>query len=144
MSDTLHVVCPHCDQINRIPRERLGRAARCGSCRQPLLDGSPVSLDASRFQRHAANSELPLVVDFWASWCGPCQMMVPVFERVAHDYADRARFIKINTEQNPTLSSQYGIRSIPTVVILRAGSETARQAGAMDANRFSAWLDTYI
>jgi len=144
MKNPLHVVCPHCDQINRIPRDRLGQEPRCGSCRHSLLDGNPVNLDATRFQRHAANSELPLVVDFWASWCGPCQMMVPVFEQVAHDYADRARFVKINTEQNPTLSSQYGIRSIPTLVILNAGREVTRQAGAMDINRFSAWLDTHL
>jgi thioredoxin 2 len=139
MSDSLHVVCPHCDGINRVPEDKLGAGGKCGTCHQPLFTGHPLELDQARFQRHLVKSDLPLLVDFWASWCGPCQMMAPVFAQAAQQLEPRARLIKINTETEQALSAQLGIRSIPTLMIFKGGTEAARMAGAMDLQNLLAW-----
>ena len=109
MGDALHVVCPHCDGTNRLPPERLGEAAKCGRCKNSLFTGEPVALDAARFERHVAKSDLPLVVDFWAPWCGPCRAMAPIFEQAAKGLEPRARFIKVDVDQNPELARKYGV-----------------------------------
>ena len=140
MSNPIHVVCPHCDAINRLPRERLGEGGTCGKCHRPLFTGHPVALDEARFERHATRSDLPLVVDFWAEWCAPCKMMAPAFEAAAAQLEPAARLAKVDTEQAQGLAMRFGIRSIPTLAVFRGGRERARQAGAMDAGRLVAWV----
>ncbi|MCO5761387.1 MAG: thioredoxin TrxC [Gammaproteobacteria bacterium] len=140
MTQPLHVVCPRCDAVNRVPSERLGDEAKCGKCRGPLFAGAPLALDEGRFPRHLGRSDLPLVVDFWAPWCGPCRAMAPAFEAVARRIEPRARLVKVNTEENQGLAMRYGIRSIPTLVIFTAGKEVARTSGAMDAGSLENWI----
>ena len=135
----LHVVCPHCNGVNRVPEDRLAAGPRCGKCKRPLFDGHPVNLTAASFERHVARSDLPVLVDFWAPWCGPCKMMAPVFQQAAAELEPRLRLAKVNTEEEPQLAARYGIRSIPTLVLFRGGREVVRQAGAMDLASLVAW-----
>lgn len=143
MSDNLHVVCPHCDGINRVPRLKLAEGGKCGACHQPLFIGSPLELNQARFQRHLAKSDIPLLVDFWASWCGPCQMMAPVFLEAASRLEPGFRLVKINSEQEQGLSAQLGIRSIPTLILFKNGTEKARMSGAMDLQNLLAWVSQH-
>ncbi len=140
MTQAVHVVCPHCDAVNRVPAERLGEEAKCGKCREPLFAGAPLALDEGRFAKHLGRGDLPLVVDFWAPWCAPCRAMAPAFEAVARRIEPRARLIKVNTEEAQALAGRYGIRSIPTLVIFRGGREVARTSGAMDAAALENWI----
>jgi thioredoxin 2 len=138
--DMLLVACAACLTGNRVPRERLDEAPKCGQCGAPLLEGKPVPLDESRFDGFVARTELPLLVDFWAPWCAPCRMMAPAFERAAAEFATRVRFAKVNTDAAPALAARFGIRSIPTLVLLRDGREVDRVSGALDARRLRQWL----
>ncbi len=140
MADALHVVCPHCRAVNRVLTERLGDHAKCGSCKNPLFTRRPVELGEADFDRHLASNDIPLVVDFWAAWCGPCRSMAPHFERAAAELEPRFRLAKLNTETAPGISGRYGIRSIPTVVMFREGREVARQSGAMDLPAILHWV----
>lgn len=144
MSQSRHVVCPHCEAVNRIPENRLGHQPKCGKCREPLFTGSPVELNEANFNRHLKRNDLPLVVDFWASWCAPCKMMEPHFKAAASQLEPRLRFAKLNTEQAQQTAAQYGIRSIPTVAIFSNGQEIARQAGAMDARTLTSWIESQL
>ncbi|NCA69973.1 MAG: thioredoxin TrxC [Sphingobacteriia bacterium] len=140
MSDLLHVVCPACDAVNRVPRQRLGAGAKCGKCRQPLFLAHPLALDERRFAHHVERSDLPLLIDFWAPWCGPCRMMAPAFEAAASRLEPELRLIKVNTEEAQGLAARLGIRSIPTLALFRGGREVARTAGAMDTAGILAWV----
>ena len=137
---TLQIVCPHCQCANRVPAARLGDAPRCGHCKAALFVAAPVELDAAGFERHLQGSDLPLLVDFWAPWCGPCKMMAPQFVRAASLLEPRCRLAKVDTEAQPALAARYGIRSIPTLVLFRRGSEVARQAGAQSAEALVQWV----
>lgn len=143
MSDSLHVVCPHCDAVNRVPRDKLGAGGRCGACHRALFEGHPVAVDTARFNRHAEKGDLPLLIDFWASWCGPCRAMAPEFECAASRLEPRIRAVKVNVDEEPDLAARFGIRSIPTVAIVRHGREVARTAGAMSAGDLERWAEAH-
>ena len=143
MAESLHVVCPHCAAVNRLPQARLGERPNCGQCKQPLFTGEPVALTASDFDRHVGRSDLPVVVDFWAPWCGPCRTMAPTFARAA-ELEPAARFAKVDTESQQALAARFGIRSIPTLAIFKGGREVARQAGAVDLRSLLAWVDSHV
>ncbi len=140
MSDSLHLVCPHCHAINRVPAARLGQAPNCGQCHRPLFDAHPVELTAATFDRHISRNDIPLLVDFWAPWCGPCKMMAPQFAQAAGLLEPQVRLAKVNTEAEQGLGAQYGIRSIPTLALFRGGREIARQPGAMGAQDIVNWV----
>ena len=133
------IVCPHCASINRVPPERLQQDPQCGSCHQALLTDHPVELADSSFERFVSKSELPVIVDFWAPWCGPCRMMAPQFEHAASLLKGRAVLAKVNSDDNPQASVRNRIRSIPTLLLFQAGHEAKRQSGAMSAQDLVRW-----
>ncbi|MET0349716.1 MAG: thioredoxin TrxC [Rhizobacter sp.] len=135
----MHVACPHCLTTNRVPDERLGEAPVCGRCGQALLPDTPVELDDSNFDTFVARSELPVVVDFWATWCGPCRQMAPQFEAAARELKGCAVLVKVDSDASPRTAGRFGIRSIPTLVKLDKGQEVKRQPGAVGAAQIVAW-----
>lgn len=141
MSKIVHVPCPHCGATNRLPEDRLSARPTCGKCKSALFTGHPVELTAANFGKHANAEDLPLLIDCWASWCGPCRAMAPVFEAAATQFEPRLRFGKLDTEANQGIAAKFGIRAIPTLILMRGGKEIARHSGAMSAPMLTQWID---
>ena len=144
MTDSLHIVCPHCSAINRIAQQRLGEQPKCGKCHQPLFNGQPIELSQAAFQKHASRNDIPLLVDFWAPWCGPCKMMAPAYQQAATQLEPRVRLAKVNTEVEQSLGAQFGIRSIPTLMLFKNGKPIASQAGAMGVADSVRWVQQHV
>lgn len=138
-TSTLNIVCPHCDAVNRVPVARLKEAPVCGQCKKGLLNSEPLAVTVDNFERHIGRNDIPVVVDFWAPWCGPCKMMGPNFAQVAQ-LMPELRFLKVNTQNEPTLAQRFNIRSIPTLALFVGGREMVRQAGALDAASLQRWI----
>jgi thioredoxin 2 len=136
----MELVCPDCGAVNRVPAERLQQHPKCGKCGVEVLPARPVDLTAANFEKFTARNELPVLVDFWAPWCGPCKQFAPTYSQMAAQYVGRVRFAKVNTEAEQTLAGRYSIRSIPTLALFRHGKEVDRVAGALPAQQLQAWL----
>jgi thioredoxin 2 len=141
MSESLHLVCSNCQAVNRVPVTRLSQHPNCGKCHQPIFNGKPLELTSATFQNHITKNDIPVLVDFWAHWCGPCKMMAPAFAQAAAMLEPKVRLGKVDTESEPALGSQYGIRSIPTLALFKHGKELARQSGAMSAQDIVRWVN---
>jgi thioredoxin 2 len=146
MNDILHIACPHCHTLNRAPAQKLAPGARgkCGRCGEALFAGKPVALASGDFAQHAEKSDLPLLVDFWAEWCGPCRQMAPQFEAAAGRLEPKVRLAKVDTDAEPSLARRYGIQSIPTMVLIHRGREVGRTSGAMPAAAIERWVTSVV
>ena len=139
-TEALHIVCPHCHTTNRVQAAQLASSPDCGSCHRPLFTGAPLELDAASFDKHVGRSHIPVVVDFWAPWCGPCRQMAPAFAQAARDLEPGVRLAKLDSEAHPAIAGRYGIRSIPTMIMFRGGQEVARVSGALGAADIARWV----
>ncbi len=134
MSEYFHVVCPHCSAVNRISADRPASEARCGVCKSKLFTGEPIVLTSKTFDKHVERNDMPLIVDFWAPWCSPCRAMAPIFDRAAKELEPRARFAKVNVDEEPAIAARYGIRGIPTLIAFDHGQVAKHHAGLVDIN----------
>jgi thioredoxin 2 len=139
MSDLSRIVCPHCGALNRIATDRPAQAAKCGACHAPLFEGKPLEVDATQFERHLKEDSIPLLLDVWAPWCGPCRMMAPHFARAATMLEPELRLLKLNADTAPEVAARLNVRGIPAMFLLQGGRVLAQTAGAMDANAIVAW-----
>ena len=144
MSESKHVVCPHCAGVNRVPSQRLGSGGKCGRCKAPLFVGRPLEIGGAEFQTQLQRSDIPLLVDFWAPWCGPCRVMGPAFEQAAAQLEPAVRLLKVNTEEQQAIAGQFGIRSIPTMILFAGGLEAGRMSGALDASGIVSWARQHL
>jgi len=141
LSSNREIVCPHCAGINRVPDDRPAEAARCGKCKEPLFAGMPAEADAAMFEKQTRRSDVPVLVDVWAPWCGPCRVMGPEFQKAAGTLEPRVRFLKLNSDENQDLAGRLGIRGIPTMILFRDGREAARVSGAMPSAQIVRWIE---
>jgi thioredoxin 2 len=143
--ETVVIACPHCKALNKLPKKDSYKKAVCGSCKGDLLDNKPISISSvDEFNKIISNVNVPVIVDFWAVWCGPCQMFAPTFEKIAKQFPVKANFLKVNTEEVPQVAAQFGIRSIPTIVAIQNGQEIDRIMGAVDEFSFAMWVDKIV
>ncbi len=134
-----HVVCPACQKINRVASDKLTDQPKCGVCGVPLFQRHPVEVDPAGFERHTTANTIPVLVDVWAPWCGPCRMMGPMFERAAKELEPRVRLVKLNMDNAPEIAARYGIQAVPTLMLLKAGKLIAQEAGARDSQGIVSW-----
>jgi thioredoxin 2 len=144
MAEFLHIVCPDCATTNRVPRERLDGGGKCGKCGKPLFARRPAALDAASFEKQVNQSDIPVLIDVWAAWCGPCRVMGPIFERAAQELEPQVRLAKLDSEAEPQVASRLGIQSIPTLILMHKGRELARQSGVMDQARLVGWVHSHL
>ncbi|PWY54091.1 thiol reductase thioredoxin [Legionella qingyii] len=144
MNDPMHIVCPHCHTINRLPESRLNQHPNCGKCKKELFDGKPIQLNQKLFEQHINRNDIPVLVDFWAQWCGPCKMMAPYFESAAGLLEPKVRLVKVNTETEHALASHYTIQSIPTLMLIVHGKEVARHSGVMGVQDIVRWVNQQL
>jgi len=144
MSDLMKIVCPHCDAVNKLPADKLSAGGKCGKCKKKLFAGKAATLTSANAQRHFEQSDIPVVVDCWAGWCGPCKSFAPTFDKAASKLEPKLRFAKLDTEKEQRLAARFRIQSIPTLLVFKNGKEVARQAGVMSASQFETWLRPYM
>ncbi|MDF1879910.1 thioredoxin TrxC [Sulfurimonas sp. MAG313] len=144
MSEFTHIVCPYCNGTNKLPNEALKKEPKCGRCKKAILDTTPIELTNENISQHIEKNDIPLIIDFWAPWCGPCKTMGPNFEQSSRNFKSKVRFAKVNTEAEQSLGGHFNIRSIPTLVLFKNGKELDRVSGALDANALSQWINNKI
>ncbi len=144
MAQVRQIVCPHCAAINRVPAGKEARQARCGACHRALFDGHPAATDGAQFDKHRRANDIPVLVDVWAAWCGPCRSMAPMFEQAAAELEPDVRLVKLNADEEPRIASELGVAALPTMLLLRGGREVARISGAMSARQIVSWARSQL